>query len=176
MKYFKVLLVLLALSVFVGSPAYSRSSSDDSKGYKTCDKKHSRGGGDSYSKYGHKGDGQRGHQEMMSKLLSSLDLSDDQLADIKKFRLEYKKKTIRMQADLEVAGLELKEILMAEEVDLSAAEKKIGEVAALKARLKFYRIKMLEELKRDKLNDKQRKKLKEAMDSMPHKAFGGGRY
>lgn len=175
MRYFKAVLVLLALSVFLGSPAYSKSSGD-SKGYKTCDKKHSLGGGDGYKMYGHKGDGQRGHQEMMSKLFSSLDLSDDQLADIKKFRLEYRKKTIRMQADLEVAGLELKEILIAEEVDLSAAERKIAEVAALKAKLKFYRIKMLEELKRDKLNDKQRKKFREIMGSKMHKAFGGGRY
>ena len=172
MRYFKVVVVFLALALFLGTPAYSKSS-DDAKGYKSCDKKHKRG--DGYKGYGDKGGGYKGHAEMMTKMLSSLELSDEQSADIKKFRLEYRKKTIRMQADLEVAGIELKELLTAKEVDLSLVEAKVAEVAALKAKLKFYRIKMFEELKRDKLTEKQRKKLREVMGDMPHKFFGGGK-
>lgn len=170
MRYFKGLLVILALSVFLISPSYAKSS-DKPDGYKSCDKKHGK------EKWGNERGsyGQSKHGQMMSKLLSSLDLSDDQLKDIKKFRLEYKKKTIRMQADLEVAGLELRELLMAEEVDLKAVEAKLHEVAASKTNLKFYRIKMFEELKRDKLNDKQRKKLQEIMSSDAHRGFGFGR-
>lgn len=166
MRYVKAVFVLLALSVFLGSPAYS-SSTDDSKSGKSCDKKHGKRGDE----------GQRGHKAMMDELLASLELSDAQRTDIEKFRLEYRKKTVVMQADIEVAAIELKELLTTVDVvDLDAVREKIDDIAALKADLKFYRIKMLEELKRDKLNKEQRKKLREFMNDRVHGASGGGRH
>ncbi|NJD55208.1 MAG: periplasmic heavy metal sensor [Nitrospirae bacterium] len=93
---------------------------------------------------------------MMEKLMS-LGLTDQQKESIRSIHMNMRKENIRGRAGIDVAEIELKEVLMKDPVDLKAAEAKLKQIEALKTDLHFGHIKAHEEVKAV-LTAEQRKK------------------
>lgn len=77
-------------------------------------------------------------QAQMCKLLAmadELELTEEQMQKIQDNAFAVKKNLIQVKADLQKAKLELKQIMLAKEVDKKAALKKMDEISALKANL-----------------------------------------
>ncbi|OQX91837.1 MAG: hypothetical protein B6D58_06075 [candidate division Zixibacteria bacterium 4484_95] len=77
-------------------------------------------------------------QAQMSKLLAmadELELTEEQIQRIQDNSFAMKKDLIQKKADLEKAKLELKQIMLAENIDKKAALKKVDEISVLKAEL-----------------------------------------
>ena len=109
---------------------------------------------------------------MMEKLMS-LGLDDQQKESIRSIHMNMKKQHIRGRAGVDVAEIELKEILMKDPVDLKAAEAKLKQIEALKADLHFSHIKAREEVKAV-LTVEQRKKFNTMMMEMGPMGMMGG--
>ncbi len=90
--------------------------------------------------------------------LSGLDLTEDQQKKARTLKSDYIKGSIKSEADIAVAEVELKELLAADPVSLSRVKVKINDIGSKKADLRFFRIKSLEEFKKT-LTPEQRKKL-----------------
>ncbi|MCK4739825.1 MAG: Spy/CpxP family protein refolding chaperone [Deltaproteobacteria bacterium] len=151
--------VVFAFVFTVSAPAVfasDKSGSDRKEKKEKCDK--------------HKKDGKRGVGAAFGKILSELDLTDKQNVAIKKMKLEYEKNTIKIRAEKDILDVELKGLLMADRVDLNAAEAKLMEIAHKEVELKLFRIKKHEKLK-SLLTKKQRKEFEKKMPMMMH---GGG--
>ena len=101
---------------------------------------------------------------MMGKLMS-MGIDERTMEDIKTIYLKCNKDAIKKKADIEVAEIELRELLDKDPVDLAAAEAKIKEMAALKADLKIEHMKSMEEIK-GKLTPEQRRKFHALMITM----------
>jgi len=84
---------------------------------------------------------------LMMKLMS-LGLDDKQKEAMQVIHMNMRKDEIRRRADIGVAEIELKEILMKDPVDLNAAEAKLKQIEALKTGLTFGHIKTHEEARR----------------------------
>jgi Spy/CpxP family protein refolding chaperone len=104
----------------------------------------------------------------MFEKLKSLGLDEKQMGEVKAIHFGVMKETIRKKADMQVARVELREILGQDPVDLKAAEAKIRQVEALSGDIKILHIKAHEEVK-SKLTPEQRKKFDEMMPMM----YGG---
>lgn len=65
-----------------------------------------------------------------------LEFNDAQVKRLKTIQFEYQKATIRMQADLEIQKLELKNLLHQPSPDRSAIDNKISEMGKLKTEMK----------------------------------------
>ncbi len=157
----KARLILLAVSiVFVFTV-----SGADAGTKKKCSgegKKNERPGHERSYKNGPQG---AGFFEHMTKKLS---LSKEQKAKAGKVKLAYKKAVIRFEADINVAGVELHELLSAGEVDMKKAEQKVKEIYDKKAELKVYRISMMEKIKKI-LTPKQKESLRDRLfDAYDH--------
>ncbi|MHB8883183.1 MAG: Spy/CpxP family protein refolding chaperone [Thermodesulfovibrionales bacterium] len=105
------------------------------------------------------GAGMCGEQMMMEKF-KELGLDDKQKETVKAIKLRMKKDTIKRNSDIEVAKIELQEIVGKDVVDLAAAEAKVKQLHALKAEMKIAHIKAREEVKAT-LTPEQRKKFSE---------------
>ncbi len=77
-----------------------------------------------------------------------LQLSDDQVAKLRKIRSDYRKEMIKRRANMKVAELELWELIDRKDLDMGKAEKKVKEISAMKADLMMYRLKALQETKK----------------------------
>jgi len=97
--------------------------------------------------------------------ISRLDLTDEQQQEIQMIRFLYAKDMVRKRADIDVASIELQEILAADGVDMPLAEQKIREVATLRADLEVMNLKFREQIKA-KLTPEQLEKLQK---DMPYK-------
>jgi len=101
----------------------------------------------------------------MMAMLMSLGLDDEQKESIRSIHMNIKKEHIRGRAAVDVAQIELKEILMKDPVDLKAAEAKLSQIETLKTELHFSHIKTHEEVKAV-LTPEQRKKFNAMMAEM----------
>jgi Spy/CpxP family protein refolding chaperone len=72
-----------------------------------------------------------------------------------------------MKADLELAGVELRELMMQEEPDLNAIEDQIRNIANLEAQMKFSQIKALVDAKSVLTEDQQEMLKKTLKDGAP---------
>jgi Spy/CpxP family protein refolding chaperone len=117
-------------------------------------------------------------QGRMPTLHEQLELTADQIEQIQTFKMEARKKIIPLKADLQMARLELHEI-MRNNGTKAALDQKIDEIGAIK--VKIQKIRIGEKLEfRNILTAEQREKL----DAMPvgkqggrhgrHGGFGGG--
>ncbi|MBI5640490.1 MAG: periplasmic heavy metal sensor [Nitrospirae bacterium] len=111
-----------------------------------------------------------GMHQMMEHIMS-LGLDGKQRQEIRTIHLQCKKETIRKKADIEVAEIELREILGKDAVDIKAAEAKVKQIEALKSDMKMLHIRTHEEIKA-RLTPEQRKKLAEMMEKMPMAGMG----
>jgi Spy/CpxP family protein refolding chaperone len=107
-------------------------------------------------------------------MMMKLGLDDKQEESAMTTHMKMKKETIRKKADVEVAEIELKEILTKDPVDLKAAEAKLKQIEAIKTDLHFSHIKAHEEIKAI-LTPEQRKKFNSMIMGMGHMCMMGGR-
>jgi len=118
-----------------------------------------------------KGMGMAGGHPMFEKL-KSLGLDEKQMGEVKAIHFKTMKEVVKKKADMQVARIELKEILSQDPVDLKAAEEKIRQIEAVRGDIKIMHIKAHEEVK-SKLTPEQRKKF-ESMMPMMHGGMMGG--
>jgi Spy/CpxP family protein refolding chaperone len=87
-------------------------------------------------------------------------LSEDQVKTLEQLRSDFEKETIRNEADIRVAEIDLNNLLQAPTADMGKIEAKIREVERLRADLRIARIRAIDKGKA-LLSADQRKKLQE---------------
>lgn len=95
-------------------------------------------------------------------MAEKLDLSEEQIAEIKGIFLAHKKDMIRKKADRDIAELELSELTQQDNPDLNAVEDKIRDIANLGAGIRFSQIKIWTDA-RSILTEEQKAVLKKTM-------------
>lgn len=99
---------------------------------------------------------------MGPRLMERLNLSDDQKNQIEKLRTDFQKQQIAQRAKVQTAAVELRQLLRAENPDKAAIEKKIQEVAQLRAQLQTARVNHMLNV-RKVLTPEQQKMVREAV-------------
>lgn len=95
-------------------------------------------------------------------IISTLGLDDNQSKEVKTVLLKLQKELIQKRAEIQVAEIELSEILDKDTVDIKAAETKVKQVASLKTEAAMMHIQGMEDVK-TKLTPEQKKKLSKMM-------------
>ncbi len=117
---------------------------------------------------GMEGLGRGGERGIYRRLLALLDndrvkaalgLTDQQTNGLRELAVETEKATVKTEADIEVRGIELRELLRADHPDHDAVVKKAGEISALRADLMKQRIEALLKAK-SLLTPEQQKKIR----------------
>jgi len=106
--------------------------------------------------------------DMMGNCLRNADklgLSDDQVSKITPVHRELQKKMIRAKADLEIARIELKEIMAVKDFDLDKAAAQVKKIEDIKTGKHLEMLKSMKEV-RSILTDEQFKKMKKMMPMM----------
>jgi Heavy-metal resistance len=112
-------------------------------------------------------------QPIISLLLRNrekLGLSDDQVKKLEQLRADFEKESIKNEADVRVAEIDLTNLLQAQNTDLAKAETKIREIEKLRADLRIARIRAIEKGKA-LLTAEQRKKLPDLILDRPFSRF-----
>jgi len=91
--------------------------------------------------------------------LKGLDLDEKQREAIRDIESRFTKDTIRERADVQIAEIEIKEILDRDPVDMTAAEAKLKQSASLIMDMRLSRMKEMEEIKAQ-LTPEQRDRFK----------------
>jgi len=91
-----------------------------------------------------------------------LDLSAAQVKNLEQLRNDFQKESIRKDADLRVAEMDLNGLLVAEKVDMAKVEAKVREIERLRSDLRIARIRTIQKGK-EVLTADQRKKLQELL-------------
>ncbi len=102
----------------------------------------------------------RHDRQPMWRHLKDLGLDEKQKAEIREIRDRVLKETIRKKADERIAGLELRELVAKDTVDMAAVQAKLKQIESLRTDIRLAHIKAREEIK-SKLTPEQRKKLNE---------------
>lgn len=89
-----------------------------------------------------------------------LGLSPDQVNKLEQLRTDFEKASIRHEADLRIAEMELRTLLEASSVDMKKVEAKVREIERSRANLRLARIRTIEKGK-EQLDAEQRNKLQE---------------
>jgi Spy/CpxP family protein refolding chaperone len=92
--------------------------------------------------------------------LMKLGLDEKQLVTAREVRSSVMKDTIRKKADEQAAGIDLKDLLDRDPVDIKAVEAKLRQIESLRTEMRLSLIRAMEEIKL-KLTPQQRKRLKE---------------
>ena len=95
---------------------------------------------------------------MITRNREKLGLSTEQVRNLERLRNSFEKESIRKEADIRVAKMDLRDLLNAQPVDMSKVEAKVREVERLRADLRFARIRTVEKGKAQLTSD-QREKL-----------------
>ena len=106
-------------------------------------------------------------------VINALGLDDNQSAEVKSILHQLQKEMIKKRADIEVAEVELKEILEKDPVDVKTAETKVKQIASLKTEAAMMHIQGIADVKA-KLTPEQKKKMTEMM-RMRGMGHGNGR-
>jgi hypothetical protein len=91
-----------------------------------------------------------------------LDLSAAQVKNLEQLRNDFQKESIRKDADLRVAEMDLSNLLNGEKADMAKVEAKVREIERLRGDLRIARIRTIEKGK-EQLTADQRKKLQELL-------------
>ncbi len=111
-------------------------------------------------------DGMRGERHHLWMTLSRLGLDEKQKEAVKAIQSRTAKDTVRKKADIQLARIDLREILAKDQVDLSAAEANLKRTAALQTDIRLSHIKAMQEIKA-LLTPEQRAKFKELREWGP---------
>jgi Spy/CpxP family protein refolding chaperone len=103
---------------------------------------------------------------LMWEYLTCLGLDEKQREAIKEIKSRIVKETIKKRADGRIAGIELKDLLDKDPVNMKAVEEKLKQIEAIKTEMHLSLIKAREEVK-SKLTPEQRKKFKETLEMGP---------
>jgi len=106
---------------------------------------------------------------LISFMLSNQDklqLSAGQVQTLEKLRNDFRRQSIRLDADLKVAEMDLAQLLDADSPDTGRVESKVREIEKLKGDLRLARLRAIEEGKKV-LSTEQRVKLKELLGGSP---------
>ena len=95
-------------------------------------------------------------------VICALGLDDNQSKEVKIVLLKLQKELIQKRANIQVAEIELSEILDKDTVDIKIAETKVKQIASLKTEAAIMHIQGIEDVKA-KLTPEQKKKLSEMM-------------
>ncbi|MFH0996994.1 MAG: periplasmic heavy metal sensor [Pseudomonadota bacterium] len=95
-------------------------------------------------------------------VISALGLDDNQSKEVKSVLLKLQKELIQKRANIQVAEIELSEIIGNDTVDIKVAETKVKQIASLKTEAAMMHIQGIEDVKA-KLTPEQKKKLSEMM-------------
>lgn len=109
---------------------------------------------------GHDGGGMMRAEHRIWKALKDLGLDEKQKEAIKEIKSRVKKDIIKKRADLQIARVELKDILDKEPVDMAAVEAKLKQLESMRTDLHITKIKALEEIKAT-LTPEQKQKFKD---------------
>ena len=156
-------------------------------GHGTYGQGHSGGhGSHAYGKRGygkHKGPHQSANEfiQHVLKFKDGMAITDEQESQLKSLETDFKKTRIKMKAEVELANLDLHELLKKEDSNLADIETKLKNVHTLKADLLMASIKTKRDAKAV-LTDEQRKRMKAVHDrikayssgAMSHKGHPGG--
>jgi len=91
-----------------------------------------------------------------------LDLSAAQFKSLEQLRNDFQKESIRRDADLRVAEMDLNGLLVADKVDMAKVEAKVREIERMRSDLRIARIRIIQKGK-EILTADQRKKLQELL-------------
>jgi len=91
-------------------------------------------------------------------------LDENRMRAIRGIQVMAVKDGIRKRAELQIASIELREILAKDPVDMKAVEAKLKQIASARADIQLSHIKTVEEIK-SKLTKEERKKFKELLES-----------
>ncbi len=111
--------------------------------------------------------------EFYVRFSEKLDLSDDQLKKIKSIGAAARKEAIKKEAALEIARVELDELLHQDDVDLTRVKAKLSEIASLRAEIEFNSIKAPKEIEKV-LTDEQRNRARAIWRELEHRERGMG--
>jgi Spy/CpxP family protein refolding chaperone len=112
-------------------------------------------------------------QPVISLLLRNrekIGLSDDQVKKLEQLRSDFEKETIRNEADIRVAEIDLNNLLQAPSADMPKIEVKIREIERLRADLRIARIRAIDKGKA-LLSTDQRKRLQELISDQRFTRF-----
>lgn len=84
----------------------------------------------------------------MERLAQQLGLSDDQRRQVQSLQLNYAKEAIRTRADMAVAHVEVRQLLSADQPDLSQVKDKLQQIASKEAQLRFAHITMMQDIRK----------------------------
>ena len=99
-------------------------------------------------------------------MIKALGLDEKQKDAVQAIHFRARKDMIRLNADRQIAEIELREILSKDPVDLKAAEAAVKKIEGMKSEMKITHIKAKEEIKSN-LTPEQRKKFISAMGMKP---------
>ena len=123
----------------------------------------------------HRGMGMMGPGRSMWRQLGKLGLEEKQKEAIKDIIFTVRKDSIRKMAEVRIAGIEVRELLDKDPVDMGAVEAKLKQAESLKTDIQMSRIKTLEEIKA-KLTPEQSQKFKINMRKQFFRGHGGWRH
>src|SRR5262245_11931471 len=92
----------------------------------------------------------------MERLAQQLELSDEQRTQVQPLLLNYAKEAIRTRADIAVTRLDIRQLLQADQPDLSKVKDMLQNIASKEAQLRFARITTMQDI-RKLLTPEQRK-------------------
>jgi Spy/CpxP family protein refolding chaperone len=101
-------------------------------------------------------------QMMRPRFMERLNLSKEQKSQIEKLRADFQKQQIAQRAKIQTAAVELRQLLRAENPDKAAIEKKINELAQLRAQLSTARVNQMLNVRKI-LTPEQQQMIREAV-------------
>lgn len=107
-----------------------------------------------------------GAEHLMWEHLTGLGLDEKQREAIKEIKSRVIKEAIRKRADERIAGIELKDLLDKDPIDMKAVEAKLKQIEIIKTKMHLSLIMAIEEVK-SKLTPEQRKNFKEMLEMKP---------
>lgn len=113
--------------------------------------------------------GSREEQPLISIMLENRDklgLSSEQVNSLEQLRRDFQKESIRRDADMRIAQMDLDALLSVPAVDMTKVEAKVREIEHLRADMRLARIRTIEKGKQQ-LTAEQRKKLQELLSESP---------
>jgi len=106
--------------------------------------------------------------------MDRLNLSEDQRNQIEKLRTDFQKQQVPLQGKVQIAQIELRELMRAENPDKGAIEKKINELSQLRAQVGVARANQMLAI-RKVLTPEQQKMIRDGVRERFHQGFGGPR-
>ncbi|MDH3444505.1 MAG: periplasmic heavy metal sensor [Deltaproteobacteria bacterium] len=107
---------------------------------------------------------------MMLRNREKLGLSGDQVTKLEQLRGDFEKESIRNDADIRVAEIDLTNLLQAQNGDLAKIEAKIREIERLRADLRIARVRTVEKAKA-LLTTEQKRKMQDLILDQPFSRF-----